>query len=142
MAQISTPAELNMISAEKEIAEMNAALEKKRQAAAQAELLKQAFESRDVHPEVMERIDAAVRAAAGQGLHEIQVLRFPASYCNDRGRRINNLERDWPESLEGFGKTAFQFYEKELEPLGYTLRAEIVSYPDGMLGDVGMFIRW
>ena len=39
MAQISTPAELNMISAEKEIAEMNAALEKKRQAAAQADLL-------------------------------------------------------------------------------------------------------
>lgn len=50
--------------------------------------------------------------------------------------------RTGPNSPKGFGKTAYQFFEKELEPLGYTVRAEIVSYPDGMLGDVGLFIRW
>lgn len=142
MGQIATPDELKMIAADAEIAEMTAAMAKKRQAAEHLEQMKLAFQTREVGPQALERINAAVRAAAAQGLHEIQVLKFEAAFCNDRGRRINNMEKDWPDSLEGFGKTAYQYYQKELEPLGYTLRAEIVSYPDGMLGDVGMFLRW
>ncbi len=45
-------------------------------------------------------------------------MTFPCSYCNDGGRRINNLLPDWPTSLEGFAKKAYEFYDKELKPLG------------------------
>ena len=70
------------------------------------------------------------------------MITFPASYCNDGGRRINNSEPDWPNSLEGFAKKAYEFYEKELKPLGYQAHVEIIDYPGGMPGNVGMFLKW
>ena len=32
--------------------------------------------------------------------------------------------------------------DKELRPLGYKLYAEIISFPGGMPGDVGLFLKW
>ena len=72
----------------------------------------------------------------------IDIVTFPASYCNDQGRRINNAEPDWPDSLEGFAKKAHAFFEAELKPLGFRARAQILNYPDGRLGDVGLFLSW
>ena len=37
---------------------------------------------------------------------------------------------------------AIEFYEKNLKDLGYKVRAEILSYPDGNLGEVGVYLRW
>ena len=142
MTQFLKPAELKQITDEVELAEQRAALARRLQTDQAVEGLKQAFLSRELAPQAPARINAAVRGAAEQGAHEILVLRFPSSYCNDGGRRINNFEADWPNSLEGFGKTAFDFYEKELQPLGFTLRAEIMDFPGGMPGDVGMYLRW
>jgi hypothetical protein len=65
--------------------------------------LDEAFMAPDIHPQVMERLDRAVRIAAEQGCKEVQVLTFRASYCNDGGRRINNMLPD---------------------PLGYKLHAQ------------------
>jgi len=104
--------------------------------------LREAFMEKDIHPEAKERVNAAVRRAAEQGNHELQIVTFPATYTNDGGRRINNAEADWPASLEGFAKRAYAYYEKELKPLGYKLRVEILDYPGGMPGNVGMFLRW
>jgi hypothetical protein len=69
-------------------------------------------------------------------------VRFPSTYCTDGGRAINNYEADWPNTLTGFAKRAFEFWQKELEPKGYKLRAQILDFPGGMPGDVGMFLRW
>jgi hypothetical protein len=104
--------------------------------------LKEAFLSRDIHPEAIERINNAVSIAAKNGHLQLQVLTFPASYCNDGGRRINNLLPDWPDSLEGFAKKAFEFYEKELRPLGYKLHAEVINFPGGVPGEIGLFLKW
>jgi len=142
MTQFLNPADLKMIAAEREIEKQKAEMAKRLQAGQAEEGLKQAFESRQVSAEAPERINKAVRDAAEQGLHEVLVLRFPSTFCKDGGRRINNFEPDWPNSLQGFGKTAFDYYEKELRPLGFTLRAEILNFPGGMPGDVGMYLRW
>ena len=142
MAQILKPDDLQQISEDAEIDERKAELAKERQVDKTAEELKQAFQSREVSPQVTERINAAVSAAAKRGVREVLVLRFPASYCSDGGRGINNIEPDWPKTLEGFGKTAFDYFEKELRPLGFKLRAEIVSFPGGVPGDVGLYLRW
>ena len=142
MAEFMKPADLKMISADAELAAQKAAMAKKLQAGQVEEGLRQAFQSREIAPEAYDRINTAVRIAAEQGKHEILVLRFPATFCKDGGRRINNFEPDWPDSLDGFGKTAFEFYERELNPLGYTIRAEVMNFPGGMPGEVGLYLRW
>jgi hypothetical protein len=114
---------------------------KKKQTQKEREL-REAFMSRKVAPEAVERINNAVRAAAKNGHHHLQVITFPSTYCNDGGRRINIADPEWPATLTGFAKDAFDFYDKELRPLGYKLRAEIISFPGGMPGDVALSLAW
>jgi hypothetical protein len=142
MAELMRPNQLNEISIAADDAKVREARLYKEKMAHQKKVLQEAFMSRDVHPEVAERINEAVKRAAEQGHSQIQVLTFSSAYCNDRGRRINNMDPDWPESLEGFAKKAFEYWQKELKPLGYKLHAEILNFPDGVPGDVGMFLKW
>ena len=142
MEAILKPDELHQISDDTEMAELKAALAKRKKAEHSVDELRHTFMARDIAAEAPARINAAIKTAAQRGLREVQVLRFPASYCNDGGRSINNFEPDWHNSLEGFAKRAYQYYEKELHPLGFKLRAEIASFPDGVPGDVAMYLRW
>src|SRR5215475_13725995 len=142
MTDLMRPEDLKKITDDADMAKAQEHIKRAKKQEDEQKGLREAFMERDVHPEVRERVNAAVRRAAEQGGHELQVLTFPANYCNDGGRRINNREPDWPSSLEGFAKRAYAFYEKELRPLGYKLRVEILDYPGGMPGNVGMFLRW
>jgi hypothetical protein len=142
MSEFVKPTELKEIAAGLEMAARKAELAKKMQAEQAAAGLREAFEKRELTAEAPDRINKAIRDAAARGENEILVLRFPADYTKDGGRRINNYESDWPDSLQGFGKTAFDFYAKELRPLGFSMRAEIMNFPGGMPGDVGMYLRW
>jgi hypothetical protein len=72
----------------------------------------------------------------------VLALRFPSTYCTDGGRAINSFEPDWPKTLTGFAKRAHEFWQKELEPQGYKVRAQIMDFPGGMPGDVGIFLKW
>ena len=83
-----------------------------------------------------------VNGAADRGQTEVQVYRFPNTMCTDRGRRINNSEADWPQTLEGRPKLGFEFWREHLQPLGFGLKAEVLEYPGGMPGDIGFFITW
>jgi hypothetical protein len=87
-------------------------------------------------------ITQLVSQAADRGQTEIQVYRFPNTMCTDRGRRINNSEPDWPQTLEGRPKAGYEFWRDHLRPLGFGLKAEILEYPGGMPGDVGFVITW
>jgi hypothetical protein len=140
--KLLTPSELKQLTEQGQSAKVQAQLDYLKKDEAEKKALREAFMGRDVHPQVKERVNAAVRRAAEQGLHQIQVLSFPATYCNDRGRRINNAEPDWQDSLEGFAKKAMVYFEKELKPLGFKVRAEILTFPGGIPGDVGLFLSW
>jgi hypothetical protein len=83
-----------------------------------------------------------VRRAAEQGRNEIEIARFPAEYCTDRGRAINNFDSDWPSTLTGVARRAYDAFKQQLEPQGYKMRAQILNYPDGNLGEVGLYIGW
>jgi hypothetical protein len=137
-----TPEQLRRLAEENEMAQLREALEKKRKADEAHDQVREAFMSRDIHPEVFERVSRVVKSAAERGEREALVLRFSSEYCTDGGRRINSFEPDWPESLTGFAKRAYEFWQKELEPKGYKLRAQIMDFPGGMPGDVGIFLRW
>ena len=137
-----TPDQLRKIAEEKEMAQLREALEKKRKADEVQDQVREAFMSREIHPEVFERVSRVVKSAAERGEREVLAFRFPSEYCTDGGRAINSFDPDWPESLTGFAKRAFEFWQKELQPQGYKVRAQIMDFPGGMPGEVGLFLRW
>ena len=136
------PDELKRIADDIEMAKAREALEKKRKADHERNDFRDSFMSREIQPEVFERLSRLVKGAAERGEHEVMVLRFPSAYCTDGGRAINSFEPEWPQTLTGFAKKAHEFYEKELASLGYKVRAQIMDYPGGMPGEVGLFLRW
>ena len=141
-SSVLRPEDLRKITEGKETAKVREALDRKKKEDEEDQHLRQAFMEADVRPNVMELVNTSVRRAAEQDLSEIMVMSFPAAWCSDRGRAINNGAPDWPSSLEGRAKKALEFYEQNLKPLGYKARAQILNYPDGMPGDVGLFLAW
>ena len=87
-------------------------------------------------------VQQLVSHAAEAGQTEVQVYRFPNELCSDRGRRINNSEPGWEQTLEGRPKAAYEFWHDHLRPLGFHLKAEVLEYPGGMPGDIGFFLTW
>ncbi|MGO4173237.1 hypothetical protein [Bosea sp. TAF32] len=99
-----------------------------------------------VTPEKIEEIKQSLatktRAAASRGETEVLVMRFPSQLCTDRGRAINNAEADWPSSLTGRPRQAYEFWKEHLQPAKYKLRAMIIDWPGGLPGDVAFFLSW
>ena len=141
-ATLLRPQDLNEIISDNEMKKMEEERQRRRKREQEQRDLREAFMSRDIHPEVMDRLNKVIRVAAEQGHKEVRVITFPASFCNDGGRRINNMLPDWPDSLEGFAKKAYEFYQKELRPLGYKLHAQVIDFPGGMPGEIGLFLKW
>jgi hypothetical protein len=142
MTDLMRPDDLKKISNDAEMVKAQEYISRARKQEEEQAALREAFMRMEIGPEAYERVNAAVRRAAEQGSHQVQIITFSAAYCNDGGRRINNSEPDWPNSLEGFAKKAYEFYERELKPLGYRAHVEIIDYPGGMPGNVGMFLKW
>ena len=92
--------------------------------------------------QLMQRVMALVDRSAESGQTEVQVYRFPNELCSDRGRRINNREPGWEETLDGRPKLAYEFWHDHLRPLGFGLKAEVLEYPGCMPGDIGFFLTW
>jgi len=142
MSGLMRPEELNQIASDAEMAKMDEERLHKRNKEQQAKELHEAFLSREIQPEAIDRINNAVSIAARNGQNRLQVLTFPCSFCIDGGRRINIADPEWPSTLEGFAKRAYDFFVKELRPLGYKLSAEIISYPGGMPGEAALILKW
>ena len=82
---------------------------------------------------------ALCASAAEQGNHKLQVLTFPSTFCTDRRQKHQQSPiPSGPARSTGFAKKAHDFFKKELQPLGYKLSAEIVTWPDGLPGDVAL----
>lgn len=136
------PEDLRRIAEDHEMAMLKEAQERQKKHQEEQDTIRDAFMHQHVRPDAKERFTRAVRAAAERGVNEIQITRFPSSYCTDGGRAINNFEPDWPDSLTGFAREAYEIFDKQLRSKGYKLRAQILDYPGGMPGDVGLFLRW
>ena len=83
-----------------------------------------------------------IQRAVRNGLSEVQVYRFPNSLCTDHGRAINQQEPGWEKTLTGLPKEMYEFWDRRLRPLGYKLKFQIVDWPGGMPGDVGISLKW
>ena len=92
--------------------------------------------------ERLKRAAAIVNRAVNNGLTEIEVGRFPNTLFTDRGRAINQQEPGWEQTLTGLPKELFEFWKKHMQARGYRLKVQIVDWPGGMPGDVGMTLSW
>ena len=100
------------------------------------------FMTRKIDVDFVARILQRIHDAADSGQTEIQVGQFPSAWLTDGGRQVNAPEPTWPETLQGFAKEFYDYWERELKPRDFHLRVEIVTFPNGFPGDVGAFLSW
>ncbi len=92
--------------------------------------------------ERMKRAAAIIKRAVDNGLEEVLVGTFPNALCTDAGRAINQQEPGWETTLTGLPKELFEFWRKYLKPRGFKLKFQIVSWPGGLPGDIGITLSW
>jgi hypothetical protein len=92
--------------------------------------------------ERMKRAASIINRAVSNGLTEVLVGTFPNQVCTDRGRAINQQEAGWESTLTGLPRELVDFWKKHLQPRGYKIKCQIVSFPNGMPGDIGITLAW
>jgi hypothetical protein len=92
--------------------------------------------------EKIELASTVIQRAVRNGLTEVQVYRFPNSLCTDKGRAINQQEAGWENTLTGISKEIYQLWADYLKPRGYRIRYQIIEFPGGVPGDIGITIAW
>jgi hypothetical protein len=116
--------------------------------AAAAEAEKRALIDRLAQPsgkteeEKVQLASTIIQRAVRNGLTEVQVYRFPNTLCTDRGRAINQMEAGWENTLSGIPKEIFQLWADYLKPRGYRIAYQIIDYPGGVPGDIGITLAW
>lgn len=92
--------------------------------------------------EAIQRAIKIIERAVSNGRTEVQVHRFPNQLCTDRGRAINQQEAGWETTLTGVPREIYELWAKYFRSRGYKLKVEILEFPGGMPGDVGMTLKW
>ena len=88
--------------------------------------------------EAIARAVKVIEGATNSGLSEVLVYRFPNTLCTDRGRAINQQEPGWEATLTGVPKEIYDLWVKCFRAQGYRLKVQIIDFPGGVPGDVGM----
>ena len=68
--------------------------------------------------------------------------RFPNQLCTDGDAPSISRSRAGKTTLTGVPKEIYQLWDKYFRPRGYKLRVQIVDFPGGMPGDIGMTLSW
>lgn len=89
-----------------------------------------------------ENLKQKIINSARNGKYQAEVMKFPANYCSDGGRAINNSEKNWPETLQGKAMSFYIMWKEHGHPHGYHLKVRINDYPGGFIGDISILIDW
>jgi hypothetical protein len=92
--------------------------------------------------ERLKRVAAIINRAVSNGLTEVRVGQFSNQLFTDRGRAINQQEPGWEDTLTGLPLEFYQFWKKHMQARGYHLKFEIVDWPGGLPGDIGITLGW
>jgi hypothetical protein len=92
--------------------------------------------------EGIKRAITIIERAVHNGKAEAQVYRFPNTLCTDKGRAINQQEPGWESTLTGIPKEIYELWREHFRDKGYKLRVEIIEFPNGYPGDIGMTLSW
>ena len=92
--------------------------------------------------EALRSVKAIIERAVNNGLTQVQVYRFSNSLFTVRAPAINQQEADFASTLIGLPREMYDFWARQLKPLGYKLQFQIVDFPNGVPGDVGITLKW
>lgn len=92
--------------------------------------------------EKIKKASTVIQRAVKNGLTEVQVYRFPNILCTDRGRAINQMEAGWEKTLTGIPKEIYQLWMDYLQPRGYKIAYQVIDFPGGVPGDIGIILSW
>ena len=59
-----------------------------------------------------------------------------------RSKAINQQKPGWEKTLTGLPKEMYQLWYNHLRPRGYKLRYQVVDFPGGVPGDIGITLSW
>ena len=90
----------------------------------------------------LKRASVIINRAVNNGLTEVLVGKFPNQLFTDHGRAINQQEAGWEKTLTGLPKELYEFWKQYLQPRGYRIKFQIVDWPGGMPGDIGITLSW
>lgn len=142
IGQPITAQQLRLRMAEAELEAAKKALGKQEKLKSEQKEFQDYFMNSEVTEADRHRIRDRVMRMAEQGHSEMCVLTFPGSLCADGGRAINNFEASWPESLTGRAAKLYGLWEANAKHLGFKLDARVLNYPKGLIGDIGLYVRW
>ena len=92
---------------------------------------------------VWDELVGEARKASERGEKQYLMLRFPSDLCTDDSRAINNPPNPtWPQTLRGEAAEVYERWDSTLRPHGFGLSAQVLDFPGGEPGDVGLFLRW
>ena len=83
-----------------------------------------------------------IQRAVRNGMSEVQIYRFPNTLCTDRGRAISQMEAGWENTLTGMAREIYRLWIDYLQPRGYRIRYQIIDFPGGVPGDIGIILSW
>ena len=92
--------------------------------------------------EKIQLASTVIQRAVRNGMTEVQVYRFPNTLCTDKGRAINQQEKGWENTLTGIPQEIFQLWTDYLKPRGYRIAYQIIDFPGGVPGDIGITLSW
>jgi molybdopterin-biosynthesis enzyme MoeA-like protein len=97
--------------------------------------------------EMMEKLalaeaDRAAEASRKHAAEETEKTALLDKLTMPSGVSINQQEPGWEATLTGLPKEMYEFWDRQLRPLGYKLKVQIVDFPGGMPGDVGITLKW
>ena len=133
--------DLRMEILEKQMEEVERRLQEKDAEQKRLQAIADEFISSHVSDREREIIRRIVMSAVADGKYEAMVYSFPSTLCTDGGRAINNLDPEWPATLQGKARELYDGFKLNLQPKGYRLKAMIMDFPGGMPGNVGYFLN-
>jgi hypothetical protein len=52
------------------------------------------------------------------------------------------MEEGWEKTLTGIPKEIYQLWKDYLQPRGYKIAYQIIDFPGGVPGDIGITLSW
>jgi hypothetical protein len=81
-----------------------------------------------------------IQRAVRNGLTEVQIYRFPNTHR--QGPRHQPDGKGLGEDAGRVPKEIYQLWSDYLQPRGYRIRYQVIDFPGGVPGDIGITISW
>jgi hypothetical protein len=72
----------------------------------------------------------------------VDVAARAESALQRRRRAVSAPRADWPNTLRGEAAEINLRWEHDLKPHGFGISARVLDFPEGMPGDIGLFLLW